>query len=146
MVIACETCQDFWQLSWEPNYQLQRETGKTCCQRAAGQREWGTVSWPHHQPPSCFTRARHINTTGIIHVCYLELDLHVLKLGKDLLLPNSKSWIIKGHILSSSFLKFTQIQDKCITIIKKYVIFIFMKYFITYSWYFRFLFSWWKLL
>lgn len=72
MVIACETCQDFWQLSWEPNYQLQRETGKTCCQRAAGQREWGTVSWPHHQPPSCFTRARHMNTTGITHVCYLE--------------------------------------------------------------------------
>lgn len=63
-----------------------------------------------------------------------KFDLHVFKLGKDLLLPNPKPWIIKGHILSSSFLKLTQIQDKCITIIKKYMIFIFMKYFITYSW------------
>ena len=53
MVTACETCQDSWQLIWEPNYQLQRETGKTCCQRAPRQREWGTVSWPRHQP-SCF--------------------------------------------------------------------------------------------
>ena len=91
MVTACETCQDSWQLSWEPNYQLQRQEKRVV--RVSLVRENDEVQCPGPVISLLLvsSRAKHISIIVITHVYYLEQRNHVKP-------QPCVSWVFSNHL------------------------------------------------